>query len=408
MSSHLKQRLLLFKIQAFRRYALACIIAMLGNGMNYIALTWMVLQFNNSVEAVAIVMFAFWLPSVFLGPFAGVLADRLPRKKLFVAINALRGVILLLFGGYEYWHPSLLGLYGLALAQGVVFSMVIPVLMALIREIVSEDQLLIANATIDIAFEIGNVVGMAFAGFVIAALSVSGTLILDGALFIAAAVLSWGMRMTQAAAPILRSFRVSAVWQDLLDGLNYIRSRRPLVLIYCVQLVMMVAFMTVPILMAPFASNILHANVSQFGMIESSLSIGVVVGGLLLPWLAERVGLLRLICLLLLMLAICFALFGLNRHLLLAEVLNGFIGLGLAVWPLVMTQAQGMTELSYQGRVQASFNALSGVVILSVYSLVDLGSRFLAIPKLYWVEVVLSLLGVLLLLIYLRAPKTAA
>lgn len=153
MSSHWQQRIALFNNQPFRWYAISCILAMLGNGLGYIALTWMVLRLNSAVSSVVIVMFCFWLPSVFIGPFSGALADRMPRKVLYVLVNILRGMLTIGFGLLEIYHPSLLALYVLSFLQGVIFTLVFPVIVALIREIVNSDKLLIANATIDMAYE---------------------------------------------------------------------------------------------------------------------------------------------------------------------------------------------------------------------------------------------------------------
>ncbi len=395
--SHLQQRLTLFKIQPFRLYVLSCVIAMLGNGLSYIAMTWLVLQIHNSITSVTIVMFAFWLPTVLLGPFAGVLVDRYPRKPLYVITNFARAVLLIAFGFYEYWHPSLYSLYLLSLLQGVVFSLVLPVIMALIREVVEEKQLLAANATVDIGYEVGNVIGMASAGFVIAMLSMAGTLVVDGLFFVVAGVLSLLMRVEHRQQPRKDSISVKNVFTDMRSGFTYLLSRRPLIAIYTLQLLVIVAFMTVPILIAPFASTLLKANVSEFGMIEASLSVGVIVGGLIVPWIAEKFGLMRLVMMLLVVLAGAFALFSFNRQVVVAEELNLIIGFALAVWPLIMTKAQELTDLAYQGRVQSLFNSLSGAAILVVYCLVDIGSHWISIDHLYWVEVLFSLIGVLLI-----------
>ncbi|MDF1795246.1 MAG: MFS transporter [Coxiellaceae bacterium] len=396
--SHLQQRLALFKIQPFRLYVLSCVIAMLGNGLSYIAMTWLVLQLNNSITSVTIVMFCFWLPTVILGPFAGVLVDRYPRKPLFVITNFSRALLLIVFGFYEYYHPSLYGLYLLSLLQGVVFSLVLPVIMAIIREIVTEKQLLMANATVDIAYETGNVLGMATAGFVIALVSMAGTLIVDGIFFILAGLMSAAMRVDHKKLNNQTALSVKSVFVDMGLGFRYVIERKPLIVIYTIQLLVMVAFMTVPILIAPFASNVLKANVSEFGMIEASLSVGVIIGGFSVPWIAEKFGLLRLIMLLLIVLAVAFAVFSFNRSVVIAEELNLIIGYALAVWPLIMTKAQELTDLDFQGRVQSTFNCLSGAMILVIYCLVDFGSHWMTLSELYWIEVVFSLLGVVLIL----------
>lgn len=247
---------------------------------------------------------------------------------------------------------------------------------------------------------------MAAAGTAIAWLSMPGALIFDGVLFLAAGCFALMIRLPHQVNADSRSISMLGIWRDMRIGFLYVWSRKPLCLIYTIQLLVMVSFMTVPILVAPFAMKVLKVNVVQFGMLEASLSVGMIVGSLIMPWLAELFGLLRLVAVLLVVLAVGFALFGYNRHIAYADGLNVVIGLALGIWPLIMTRAQEMTCLDYQGRVQSTFNCLAGVIILWVYYLVNMGSHWITIPGLYWFEVGFALVGLMLVFFgrrYLKA-----
>lgn len=399
--SSLRQRMQLFALQPFRFYALSCIIAMIGNGIGYIALTWIVLQLDKSITSVVVLMFTFWLPSVVFGPFAGVIVDRMSRKKLYVCLSFARGTTLLLVAAVLYWDKNLWAIYSISLLQGFLFSFVLPVIISMIREIVSEKQLLAANATVDIAYEIGNVTGMALAGFAVAVFHDVGAFVLTAILFFIAGWCASNMQLKDEQIQI-RSLNVRSVMGDLRQGLQYIAQTKEVRVVYSVQLVLLVAFMTVPILVAPFATEVLHASVVQFGSLEAALSVGVILGGLCVPALAGRFGLLRVLMVLLLVLAASYAVFGFNRSILVAYALNAAIGFGLAVWPLIMTRAQDLTDKAFQGRVQAAFNALSGALILCVYLLVNLGSHYISLAHLFSVEVVFALIGFVIVLCNLR------
>ena len=167
-----------------------------------------------------------------------------------------------------------------------------------------------------------------------------------------------------------------------------------------VQLFVMAVFMTSPILLAPYAKTILHANVGQFGGLESSISVGVVLGGLLAPWLAEKIGTYRVTFILLLIMLSAYLWFCLNRDLFVADGLNVLIGLGLAVWPLMLTLAQSQTKLAFQGRVQATFNSVSGFFIILVYLSVTFYGDVLPISQLYVLQIVLVLCSMLFFVLY--------
>ncbi len=187
---------------------------------------------------------------------------------------------------------------------------------------------------------------------------------------------------------------------DFKLGLNYLGNNSKLLIIYCVQILILVGFMTSPVLLVPFAKNILHTNVSEFGQIDAALSVGVVTGGICIPWIAKRFGFVRSIVAMCLVLALCFSLFSINRDILIAGILYFCLGFGLSVWPLIVTQAQNVTHIDFQARVQSVFNSISGLLVLIMYLLVSLTSHFVSISYYYAFNVVFSLLAAFLLWYY--------
>jgi len=76
------------------------------------------------------------------------------------------------------------------------------------------------------------------------------------------------------------------------------------------------------------------------------------------------------------------------------------VGFGLSVWPLIVTQAQNVTHIDYQARVQSVFSSISGILILAMYLVVSLSSHFISISLLYGFNVAFSLLAAFLLWYY--------
>ncbi|WP_077216926.1 MFS transporter [Piscirickettsia litoralis] len=158
--SYLKERLRLFQIKSFRYFILSSFFATFGGGLSYIIVTWLVMGQGHEMRNVAIVMICYWLPVVVLGPFAGVLADRYNRKALMLMTNFIRGIILVGFALMIQSKISATSIYWLCLALGVGIGLYIPVVMTFVREIVPENQLLNANATLDMVYELGSILGM--------------------------------------------------------------------------------------------------------------------------------------------------------------------------------------------------------------------------------------------------------
>ena len=98
--SHFQKRFDLLKRRSFFLYVLGFLFAAIGNGLGYIATSWIVVSHGGGVTAVAILMACFWGPNVILGPFLGVLADRLSRQWMMIISDFIRAVVYIAFSIY--------------------------------------------------------------------------------------------------------------------------------------------------------------------------------------------------------------------------------------------------------------------------------------------------------------------
>lgn len=399
----LSRRGQLFASQPFRWYIVSCLLITLGGGLQYINLTWLVLQAHDSVRGVAFLMLSFWVPAVLLGPIAGVVADRYSARWILIICNFLRAVVLLLFcvfwlAGFQVqvWQICLMNVF-----MGIALGFFSPVLLVYVREIVAPKDLLYANSTVDIAYEIGNVVGMGSAGLLLAVMSVETALLFNALFFVASTVALLLSRPPKHRASLPRQQAwLAGICHDYVSGMAYLLKNRRLCVLYLAQLFVVAIFMVSPVLLAPYAKNVLRANVGQFGGLEASISVGVVMGGLVSPWIAARFGTIKTIIVESVLMLLAYLLFCFNYNLAIADVLNVFIGIGLSVWPLIVTLAQSKTDLAFQGRVQSTFSSLSGVLIVFIYLLASGYGPDVSIRSLFSIQILFSLFVIILLFIY--------
>jgi len=383
--SQMKQQIQLLKNRPFAFFILSCLFSTMGSGLAYVAMTWLALRVHSTMSAVAILMICYWAPTVIIGPLAGVLADRYNKRVIIFLTTIARAIILISFAFYLTYDFSSFALYLSAVLVSLFFGLVWPTATAFVRELVSEDDLYLANTTSDIVYEFGNIVGMGSAGIIIALTSAQTALFINGVMYIIASFLIVFVRYKPHLI-----FKKVNFYRDFVEGLNYMSNKKSLFLLYLIQLLLMVSLMITPILLAPFAKNILHANVGQFGHIEADLSIGVVLGGLFTPYLAKKFGAKKILLIETILLVFCFAIFSQIHLVRSAEILYFFIGLCLASWPLIITKAQELTHKDYQGRVQSTFNSLAGIAILLAYAFITFFGKNLAINEWYWMEVLLA------------------
>lgn len=386
----------LFSDTAFKYFTLSCTLAMFGNGLTYIIMVWALMHFDASVVSTAILMACFWLPNVLVGPFLGVLADRCNRKFLLLFTNGLRAICLFGFALIAYYNAiHSFAIYCLALVLGTLLAAYIPVAMTFVREIiVTEEDLLYANAMVDTAYEMGAVLGMGGAGLILAGTSFATCFLINGLCYLIATLLVWRIPYS---ARTERNTQESFLNQFLQGG-QYIIRRVPLLLIYLVQGLFFICYMTAPVLLAPFAKSVLHSSVAEFGWLEAMMSAGIIMGGFLSPWLASVFSLSRVILAQVIVGVISFYLFSHTESTQLAIFYHFFIGFSFSSWALLTTLAQELTDLNYQGRVQALFNSISGVIIITFYYVLAHWKN-MPVTKLYFGEIALLFLAALIMLL---------
>lgn len=387
--NHLTARMALLGIPAVRWVIVSCLLANVGAGMVLLTMSWTVVNEHASVSALAGLMVCFWLPSLLLAPAIGLLVDRVDRRHIVMATKILRVVALVAAAALYVRHPGVAALMALAFVMGSCAALYTPALLAMVRELVDDSRLLHANSTVDIAFEVGFIVGMPISGALMMVASPATVLLITAGLFAAAFLCLLFVRKEHLEFRCDPTSKGS-YWQDTRDGVRYLLSERRLVLLYSIQMLVYVTLMTTSILLAPFAKAVLDLSSGQFGAIEASLSVGAVVGAFVLPAAATRWGYGPSLVAATLVMAVSFTIFALTSSFWKAFFLYFVIGTCLAAWPVVTTAAQRLTEKGMQGRVQTAANAVSSALILAMYGLVGGAGAHVSIRWSYASVVIIS------------------
>ncbi len=211
----------------FRLLWLGQVVSLLGDWFNSIALLTLVHQLTGSGLMVGGVFIARMLPSFLLGPAAGVVADRLDRKTVMITTDILRAGIVLLFllvrSGEDIWL-----LYAVLFLSMSVAAFFDPARSAAIPNVVSRNQLLIANALGGATWCIMLALGASLGGITIALAGFKTVFILDSATFLVSA---WFIRRARVPRSHL-AHKKALRWlgfSDVIGGLGFL-GRNPTVL----------------------------------------------------------------------------------------------------------------------------------------------------------------------------------
>lgn len=264
-------------IPNFRRFATSNVLAMTASWMQRIAQDWLVLQVTHSVAAVGVTTLLQFTPSILFGLHGGTLVDRVPRRRLLMVTQSALGSVSLLLAILALTGTATVWLvWAAAFAIGCVVVVDNPGRQVFVSELVGRRHLKTAlnlNASV---FQLGAFLGPAVAGGLIGAVGGGWAFAVNaGACAVTVLMLS---RLDGAAlVPVPpRARRPHA----LREGLAFV-VRTPAVRYSILMLAFLSVFtLTMPVLLAAFATQVFRLGASGYGLFNSLGAIGALAGAL--------------------------------------------------------------------------------------------------------------------------------
>lgn len=395
--ANLKERAALFENRTFLYFTLSGLFATFGNGLNYIALSWFAYNQTNSIRGVALMMLFLWAPSIIFAPIFGILADKYSRKMQIIISNLVRGLVIV--GWVILWHWGIeIDLMILSALLGIFISFYMPSAIPLIQSIVPKKQLVNANATIDMVYELGMIIGMGLSGFILSYAGTKGALLIGGIFLIIAGFLNLVMKVPKTKR--YKSQDQQNWWESYISSLHYFKQNPTLFMPYISQMIIMTLLMTIPVILVPYIHEVLHADSRIFAIFEVLYSMGVLTGAFFSPLLCTVLSIRKTLAILLAFMAIGLAILSFNTHIFVVFPVYFMIGFGLSSWALSISLSQLSCDPEYQGRLQASFNGISGCLILGVYLIMASDSSRTSPQTIYFLQSIVALVGIFIVLFY--------
>lgn len=209
----------------FRRLFIGGLVSQTGDWFNSVALLTLLLSLTGSGEAVGYILIIKLLPSFFVGPLAGVVADRFNRKTIMIVADVLRGIIVL--GFLVVQRPDQVWLvYAIAAVEIAISTFFDPARSAAIPGIVSRAELISANALSSASWSVTLALGAALGGLVTDVFGRNTAFVIDSLSFFVSAAFIAAVRIR--SSPSARSKHVSLAdatgVTDLIEGARYLKS----------------------------------------------------------------------------------------------------------------------------------------------------------------------------------------
>jgi MFS family permease len=269
----------------FRWLWVAQTVSIVGDKINQVGLSIMVFELTNSPIQMGIVFAIGYLPAALFGLVAGPLVDRWDRRRTMVTADLLRagivaGMAVVAMAGVPL-APKVVLVYVLAFVSSTVALFFEPSRMALVPSIVTQDELMAANALDMTTMSVSELLGIGFGGVLVTMIGYGSAFWIDAATFLVSATFVLAVRY-RAVARVLPKLRLSVIWGDLRSGLERIRRDgvlRGVAITYTAVGIGGGAALTLSILLAltVYTNNGLSSAL-RFTVVDLATTVGLLVG----------------------------------------------------------------------------------------------------------------------------------
>src|SRR5436190_8060712 len=274
----------------FRRYLSGQAVSLVGTWLQLTAQGWVVWELSHSPAALGVVGMLGTLPILLVGPWAGVWADRLDRRRLLIATQAVAMLLAFCLALLTQLHiVQLWHVYVLSAILGIVSALDMPTQQAFIGDLAGVADVrkgVVLNAMI---IQISRTIGPAIAGFIIGVWGAATAFWLNGVSFLVVI----GSLMLVRSSQVRKVGRVDPL-SEFREGLRFIGSQPRLLDLILLMVVM--TFLGIPILnlLPSVATDVLHGQAQVLGWLLAASGLGALFGTLVVVPAAQgqrRIGL---------------------------------------------------------------------------------------------------------------------
>jgi MFS family permease len=261
----------------YRHYIAGQSVSLIGTWMQMTAQSWLVLTLSHSSTMLGVIVALQTLPVLLLGPYGGVIADRVQKRRLMVVLQSAMGVqalilgLLTVTGAVRVWEIGVL-----AALLGLNNAFENPARQSFMMELVGPEHLRNAVSLNSVLVNVARSVGPAVAGILIATVG-DGVCFLANAASFVAVVFSLTTLDASALSPARPTKRAAG---QLREGLAYVRATPglavPLLMMGLAGCLTYEFQVSLPVM----ASRGLHVGATGFGFMTAAMGVGAVVGGL--------------------------------------------------------------------------------------------------------------------------------
>ena len=273
-----------FKHPNYRLWFMGQLVSLIGTWMQNVAVPWLVYHMTGSPFFLGLVSFTSAVPMLTLTLWAGVIADRIDRRRVLIATQTTMMLLAFLLAAafysniLQWWH-----ILFFSAASGIAQAFDAPARQALVADLVPRKEMMNAIALNSAMFNGARVIGPALAGITLALTGPGWCFVINGISFLAVIVSLFLMKTPDANRQTTKKSALS----EIADGLRYIMGHseiRILIVLLAITNVFAVGYSS---LLPAFARDVLHSGEFGLGWLSTAVGVGALIGALTLAALGH-------------------------------------------------------------------------------------------------------------------------
>lgn len=266
----------------FTMVVIGQIISLFGNVILRFALSLYILDVTGSAMIFGSIMAVSMLPTILLSPFGGMLADRVNRRNIMVALDFTTAAIVFIFGFILNGNSAVPAIAAVLILLSLIQAFYQPSVQSSVPLLQTENHLIQANSVVNQVIAFANLLGPVLGGVLYGMFGVGPIIVISGISFILSAILEIFINIP-FTPPAVNGSIFHIVKSDFKDSMEFIVKERPDVLkalIFTGAISFFVA--AVALVGKPYLIRVmLGFSAEYYGITEGCLGAAGILGGII-------------------------------------------------------------------------------------------------------------------------------
>ncbi len=341
----------------FRWLLAGTALSQVASWMEEVTRSWLVLQLTNSPFQLGVLAFIRGMSQLIVSPFAGVLTDRIDRRRLAIITQLMPAADAVMVGTLvATGHIAIWQMYPLVTIAGISGAINVPCRQVLVYDVVGGEGITNAIGLSSVVSNISRIMAPVAGGVTIAVIGISASYYTQMVFFVLATGATWMLHPMTHAEPIREPYL-----RSIRNGFRYTRKEPTIARLVLLNTIPNLLIYPYVALIPIFARDILDVGSAGYGVLLTGVGIGSIPGGLIVAgmtnsrWKGRTMG--AAACLYM----ACVTLFAFSNVFLLSFAILCVAGVG---WSMMVTLNQTLLQLkvedAYRARTLSLYSMAAG------------------------------------------------